>query len=62
LLQASSTRRLDDAMAVDDCPVLAHKNRLADAELFDAGADPRDLRGFRPADSTRQGRSSSIGT
>ena len=33
-------------MAVNDCPVLTDEDRLADAELFDAGADARDLRGF----------------
>jgi hypothetical protein len=39
---------------VDDCSVLADEDRLADTELFDADADPRDLRGFRPADATRR--------
>jgi hypothetical protein len=39
---------------VDDCSVLTDEDRLADAELFDAGADTRDLLGVRPADTTRR--------
>jgi len=45
-----SLRDVEDLLAecgiVDDCPVLADEDRLADAKLFDAGADPSDLRGF----------------
>ena len=52
--QPGGARRLDDPMAVNDCPVLTDEDRLADAELFDAGANPRDLRGFRPANATRR--------
>src|SRR5271166_6369253 len=50
--QAGGARRLDDPVAVDDCPVLADQDRLADTELLDAGADPRDLREVRTADAT----------
>jgi len=42
-------RDVEDLLAecgiVDDCPVLADEDRLADAKLF-AGADPSGLRGF----------------
>ena len=50
--QAGGARRLDDPVAVDNCPVLAGEDRLADTELFDAGADPRDLSEVRAADAT----------
>ena len=52
LFEPGGARRFDDAVAVDDCPVLIDKDRLADAELFDAGPDPRDLRGVLAAHST----------
>jgi hypothetical protein len=35
-------------------PSFAGQDRLANAEGFDAGADARDLRCFRPADATRR--------
>jgi hypothetical protein len=61
LCQPGAARRLENPVAVNDRSVLADEGRLADAELFDAGANPRDLLGVRPA---RRGawRSSSIGT
>jgi len=44
-----SLRDVEELLAecgiVDDCPVLADEDRLADAKLF-AGADPSGLRGF----------------
>ena len=42
LCQPGGARRLDDPMAVNDCPVLTNEDRLADAVLFNAGADTRD--------------------
>ena len=52
LCQPEGARGLDDPVAVNDCSVLTDKDRLADAKLFDAGANARDLRGFRPANAT----------
>jgi hypothetical protein len=54
LRQPGGARRLEDPVAVNDCSVLTDKDRLADADFFDAGANPRDLRGFRPANATRR--------
>ena len=52
LCQPGGARCLEDPVAMNDCPVLTDKDRLADAKLFDADADARDLRGFRPANAT----------
>ena len=54
LCQPEGARRLEDPVAMNDCSVLTDKDRLADAELFDAGPDTRDLRGFRPANAMRR--------
>ena len=41
-------------MAVNDRPVATDEDRLADAELLNAGANTRNLRGVRPAHATRR--------
>jgi hypothetical protein len=51
LCQPGGARRLEDPVAVNDCSVRTNKDWLADAESFDAGANPRDLAfrfGVRP--------------